>query len=198
MTAARKLDLVSVDDYLEGELSSPIKHEYLGGVVHAMAGARNLHNRISTNILGRLFIRLDGRPCQPWNSDTKVRIELATQTRFYYPDCFVVCRENPDGDSYQDEPVVIFEVLSKRTWRIDTGEKKDAYLTIPSLHVYAMVEQETAAVVVYRRSGQTFLREVYEGRNSVLPLTEIGIELPLSEIYGNLELIPEADDDEEV
>jgi hypothetical protein len=41
--------LVSVEDYLAGELESPIKHEYIGGVVYAMAGARNLHNTIEGN-----------------------------------------------------------------------------------------------------------------------------------------------------
>jgi len=46
MTAAKKLNLVSVDDYLSGELISPIKHEYLGGVIYAMAGARNAPNLI--------------------------------------------------------------------------------------------------------------------------------------------------------
>src|SRR5690349_14374660 len=129
MTAAVKWELVSVEDYLEGELISPIKHEYLGGVVYAMAGARNLHNRISTNTLGAMYVRLRGRPCQPFNSDTKIRIRLPTQTRFYYPDASVICRPNPNEDSYQDEPALIAEVLSKKTRRIDEGEKKDAYLT---------------------------------------------------------------------
>src|SRR5687767_7326337 len=108
MTALRKLDLVSAADYLAGELESQVKHEYLGGVVHAMAGARNLHNRIAGNIFARLYMRLIGKPCQPYNSDTKVRVELSTHQRFYYPDCSVVCRPNPDEDSFQDEPVVIF------------------------------------------------------------------------------------------
>jgi hypothetical protein len=44
MTAVRKLDLVSVDDYLARELNSPIKHEYLAGYVYAMSGARNAHD----------------------------------------------------------------------------------------------------------------------------------------------------------
>jgi len=39
MSAVKKLQIVSVDDYLAGELVSPVKHEYLGGVVYAMAGA---------------------------------------------------------------------------------------------------------------------------------------------------------------
>ena len=81
MSAALEWNLVSVEDYLAGELGSPVKHEYLGGVVHAMAGARNVHNRIASSTLGKLDARLLGRPCQPYNSDTKIRIRLPTQTR---------------------------------------------------------------------------------------------------------------------
>ena len=86
MSTAEKLNLVSAEDYLDGELVSPVKHEYLAGVVYAMAGARNLHNIIATNVLAALHARLRGRPCRPFNSDTKIRIRLPTHVRFYYPD----------------------------------------------------------------------------------------------------------------
>jgi Uma2 family endonuclease len=191
MTAAKKLHLVSVEDYLEGELTSPIKHEFLGGVVYAMAGAKNQHNQIALNIVARLHYRLLGMPCRPWNSDTKVHIAYPTYDKFYYPDAFVVCEPNPEDDSYQDRPVAIFEVLSRKTRRIDEGEKKDAYLTIPSLQLYALVEQETAKIVAFRRTAGKFVGEVYEGLDAVLPLTGIGIELPLAEIYADLQLVPE-------
>src|SRR2546428_11541060 len=115
MSGAEKLNLIPVDDYLEGELVSPIKHEYLGGVVYAMAGARNVHNKIQGNIFGFLYGRLRGRRCRPYGSDTKIRIRLPFQIRFYYPDTSVICRSNPDHDSFQDEPAVIIEVLSRST-----------------------------------------------------------------------------------
>src|SRR6185503_10338370 len=102
----------SVADYLAAELISPIKHEYLGGVVYAMTGARNLHNQIATNTTVSLGARLRGRRCRPFNSDTKIRVRLPNQTRFYYPDASVVCRPNPPDDSFQDEPAVIVEVVS--------------------------------------------------------------------------------------
>lgn len=191
MTAAKKLQLISVEDYLEGELSSPIKHEFLGGVVYAMAGAKVLHNRISARILGALYTRLQGKPCEPYGSDMKVHVRYPTYDKFYYPDVSVVCETNPEDASYQDRPVVIFEVLSRKTRRIDEGEKKEAYLTIPSLQVYALVEQETTKIVVFRRTGNKFVGEVYEGWDAVLPLPDIGIELPLAEIYADLQLVPE-------
>jgi Uma2 family endonuclease len=196
MSTARKLNLVSVEDYLAGELVSPVKHEYVGGVVYAMAGARNAHNLIATNTVGALYARLRGKPCRPFNSDTKIRIRLPTQVRFYYPDVSVVCRPNPQTDSFQDEPVVIVEVLSRRTRRIDEGEKKDAYLSIPSLGVYVLVEQDTAAVVAFRRTEAGFVREVREGLDAVLPLGEIGIDLPLAEIYETVAFTPEPEEDE--
>jgi Uma2 family endonuclease len=135
--------------------------------------------------------RLRGTHCRPFNSDTKIRIRLTTQVRFYYPDASVICRPNPQADSFQDEPAVLVEVLSRRTRRIDEGEKKDAYLTIPSLTVYLLVEQESPAVVLLRRTDQGFVREVYEGLDAVVPLTEIAAELPLSEIYEAVEFVPE-------
>jgi Uma2 family endonuclease len=196
MSTARKLNLVSVEDYLSGELLSPIKHEYVGGIVYAMAGARNAHNLIASNLLGVLYARLRGKPCRPFNSDTKIRIRLPTQVRFYYPDASVICRPNPQTDSFQDEPAVLFEVLSRRTRRIDEGEKRDAYLTIPSLSAYVLIEQETAAAVVFRRTEGGFVREVYTGLDAVLPLGEIGIDLPLAEIYEAVEFAPEPEEDE--
>src|SRR5439155_3181988 len=132
MTAAKKLELIPVEDYLAGELVSPIKHEYLGGVVYAMAGARNAHNLIATNTLVAVGNRLRGKRCRPFNSDTKVRVRLPTHVRFYYPELSVVCRANPPTDSFQDDPAVLFEVLYRSTRRIKEVEKKDAYLTIPS------------------------------------------------------------------
>lgn len=195
MSTAKKLNLVSVEDYLAAELIAPLKHEYVDGMVYAMAGARNAHNLITTNTIVALGVRLRGRKCRPYNSDTKIRIKQARRIRFYYPDISVTCRPNPQDDSFQDRPRVVFEVLSRKTRRIDEGEKKDAYLTIPSLGVYALVEQQTALVVVYRRTNGGFKREVYEGLDAVLPLGEIEIDLPLAEVYDGVDFIPERDED---
>ena len=128
MGAAKKLKLVSVEDYLAGELRSTVKHEYLGGVIHAMAGATNNHNTIAGNVFASLHARLRGQRCRPFNSDTKLRVRLTSQTRFYYPDVSVVCHSNPPEESFQDAPAAIVEVLSRATRRTDMGEKKDAYL----------------------------------------------------------------------
>jgi Uma2 family endonuclease len=197
MSTAKRWNLVSVDDYLSGELISPRRHEYLGGVLYATAGASNNHNVIKLNTMAALHTSLRGRPCRPFNSDTKIRIRFNGQIRFYYPDGSVTCRPNPPGDSFQDEPAAILEVLSRGTRRIDEGEKKDVYLTIPSLHIYLLIEQQAPTVVAYRRTKNEFEREVYQGLDAVIPLPEIGIDLPLADIYETVQFVPEAEDDDE-
>lgn len=195
MPAAKKRNLLSIEDYLAGELISPVKHEYLGGVIYAMAGARNAHNLVASNAIIALGSRLRGKRCRAFNSDTKIRVRLPNQIRFYYSDALVVCRPNPQSDSFQDEPVVIVEVLSRKTRRIDEVEKKEAYLSIPSLAVYLLVEQEFPAVMAFRRTETGFVREVYEGLDAIVPLPEIETDLSLAEIYEQVELTPEPDDE---
>lgn len=188
---------ISVETYLARERDSQIKHEYVGGTVFAMAGARNSHNGIAANVLVALGAQLRGKPCRPYGSDTKVRIRLPNQTRFYYPDALVVCQLNAAQDPFQDSPTVIAEVLSLSTRRVDSHEKLDAYLTIPSLSVYLLVEQDEVGVVAYRRTEQGFVREVYGELGNVIRLPEIGAEISLNDIYDGIEFAPEVDDDDE-
>jgi len=187
MTALSHPAPVSIAEYLKGELVSETKHEYLGGEIHAMAGASNRHNKVAGNVFVAFANGLRGKPCRPFNSDTKVRISLDGQTRFYYPDAMVVCRENADDEQWQDLPVVIVEVLSDSTRRTDLIEKREAYFTIPSLRVLIFVEPDEPLLAVHRRADEgRFVREDYFGLETVVPLPEVGTELPLAEVYGEL------------
>jgi Uma2 family endonuclease len=191
MTALKQPDLITVCDYLAGEEVSEIKHEYLGGTVHAMAGATNQHNTIATSALLSLGGQLRGKSCQPFNSDTKVRIEFPDHTRFYYPDAMVVCDSNSGSDQFQDRPVVIVEVLSESTRRTDLREKRDAYLTISSLKVLLFVEPDSATVTLYRRKPEGgFASEHYTDLESTILLPEIEAVLPLTELYERVKLAP--------
>lgn len=78
-------DLISIEDYLAGELVSEIKHEFLGGAVHAMAGGTMGRNLAASNTHTSLGKSIKGKRCRPFNSDTKVRIKLPSQIRFYHP-----------------------------------------------------------------------------------------------------------------
>ena len=196
MSTASHHQPISVSDYLHGEQAATRKHEYVDGVVYAMVGATNAHNRIATNGTVTVGGQLRGKPCQVFNSDTKIRVRQARGTRFYYPDVSVVCRLNPASDTFQDAPAVIVEVISDSTRRTDEHEKREAYLSIHSLCVYILVEQSAAAAIVYRRVDSGFDREMYLGLEAVIPLPEIECALSLADLYENVEFPETVGDDE--
>ena len=180
-------EMISVGEYLSGELVAETKHEYLGGAVHAMAGAKVGHNRVTGNVYFQLRNALDGKPCEPFGSDMKVRIELPEQTRFYYPDVMVVCDSLADDESYQDKPVIVVEVLSESTRRVDMGEKRAAYRAIPTLRVILFIDPERLHVTVdRRRENAGFDTEFYTAMDQVIPLPEVSVELPMSGIYSGI------------
>lgn len=188
MSAAKPIELISVEDYLAVEESARNKHEYSGGRIYMMAGASNRHDAVASTLLGALYSRLRGERCQPFNSDTKVRLRLGAEMRVYYPDAMVVCDPNPPAESFQDRPVVLAEVISPATRRIDEGEKLKAYLTIASLRSYLLIETASARVVAYERTADgIFAPRVYEGLEAVVPLEGAGIELPLAELYERID-----------
>jgi len=179
---------MSVDEYLDGESRAQRKHEYVDGVIYAMVGATNAHNRVATNVTGLLHAQLRGGRCEVFNADAKVRVRLPSGTRFYYPDASVVCQPNASEDSFNDAPVVIVEVLSESTRRTDEHEKREAYAAIDSLLVYVLLEQDSTAAVVYRRGDAGFVREVWLGHGATIPLAEVGCELRLADVYANVAL----------
>ncbi len=187
MTAAHVLPYITVDEYLAGELASEVKHEYLGGTVYMMAGGRNVHHLIASNFVIACGSRLRGKPCAAYNSDTKVRVQMKSHTRFYYPDGMVVCEPNPPDDTFQDRPAVLAEVLSDSTRRLDEGEKRDAYLTIPSLKAYLLIDPDRPRVLVYRRGERGFEPELHDGLEAVIPLPGVDTELPLTELYERVD-----------
>lgn len=193
MTAAKKLNPISVEDYLAGELVSSVKHEYVDGYVYAMSGGTNAHSAIAANITIRLGGQLRGKPCRPFTSDTKILIQLPTRTRAYYPDLSIVCDRNPATDSFQSAPVVIVEVLSKSTRELDESNKREDYLSLPSMKVLLHVEQDRPLVRLWRRrpDGSDFEVEVYEGLDAIIELPEIEASLPLADVYEAIEFMPE-------
>ena len=184
MSNAPKLESISVEEYLDGELRSELKYEYVDGRVYAMAGGTNIHNRIASRLLVSLGRQLGSSTCEALNSDTKIRVRLQQRSYFYYPDASIVCDSNPDDDTFQDHPIVIFEVVSESTRRVDEGEKCDHYLSIPSLRAYVLMEQDRSAARVYVRDADgEFSESVYLESDSVIPLESINAELRFADIY---------------
>jgi Uma2 family endonuclease len=174
---------VSVEEYLEGELDSQLRHEYVEGHVYAMAGASDDHNRIAGNIFSFLHSALRGKPCEPFMSDMKAKIPSQFASDFYYPDVIVACDPTDKEKYYREHPVVIVEVLSPQTRRTDEREKAIAYRLVSSVQVYMLVEQDRLRITVLHRAENDWRREVIEGQAAALTLACLGVEIPMERIY---------------
>jgi Uma2 family endonuclease len=192
-TNAERLFAISVDDYLHGEENARRKHEFVDGMIYAMVGGRYNHNLIASNVLGVFHSQLKGSPCRALNSDSKVRVEAGSRTRFYYPDVSVICGDNIRDGVFQDRPTVVVEVLSRSTRRVDEGEKLDAYLSLESLSTYILLEQDLAAAKIYHRDNDNFSHHIIEGLNAAFQLPAIGVEIALADVYANVKFSSEPD-----
>jgi Uma2 family endonuclease len=143
---------------------------------------------IASRVLISLGRQLSQANCEAYNSATKIRIRQNERTYFYYPDAIVVCDSNPDEDTFQDQPLLIVEVVSESTRRIDEGEKRERYLSIEPLRTFVMLEQDQAAARVYARDDNNrFIESIYHGHQSVLKLACLDLTLELSELYAGIE-----------
>ncbi len=188
--ALRKLQTyLSVEDYLAGENESPVRHEYVDGQVYAMAGASDRHNRIAGNVFARLSDHLAEGPCEPFISDMKIRV---SSRLFYYPDVVVTCE--PGGDHYtKTQPVLIVEVLSPSTERIDRYEKLLAYRQVPSVQEYVLIAQARMLVEIHRRSSDgEWEHDILTEPEDELALKSVGLSLSLAQVYRRVRF-----DDEE-
>ena len=184
---------MTVEDYLAAERLAEFKSEFWLGQVYAMAGAVERHELICSNLSRFLQVRLEGRPCQVFGSNMKVG---ATKKRgFAYPDATVVCGERQFYDATRDvltNPAAIFEVLSDSTRAFDYAGKFEEYQRLDSLRHYVLIEPQRRSVTHCERGAQgQWIYVLLTREADVLRLLDI--ELPLAEIYNQVELEPEVE-----
>ena len=180
MSLNPKSNVVSEAEYLAGEEASEIRHEFVNGEIFAMSGAKATHNRISANIAREIGNQLRNSHCDTFTSDMKVK----AGSNYFYPDVLVDCSDL-DGESvFTSSPSIIFEVLSRSTRKMDETIKKIAYMNIPSLQEYVLVEQDFADIEVFRkkddwRSSHYFLGDKIE-------FDSVAIILDVEEVYARV------------
>jgi len=185
-TTAPLADL-SLEGFLAWEEAQELRYERVGGVVRAMAGGTRGHNKVAINFLVALSSIVRRRGCEAFGSDVKV---VSPRGDVMYPDVTVRCGPRNDRLTTVDDPLLVVEVLSESTWRHDLILKRLAYKSIPSLRVILYVAQDQARVDVVRRGadGRWDDDEPAVGLDSVLSLPELGVELPLAELYADTEV----------
>ncbi len=187
-------------EYVQRELRADVRSEYHAGEVFEMSGGTREgspftidHSRIIRNLSGELRTLLRNKPCESFEAN--LRLYVRAYDRGYYPDNQIICGpvEYLDADATRTtvlNPAVVFEVLSPGTSSYDKGDKLRAYLSVPSLKQYVLIESTQAYVEMLTRREDGWLRTDASGLDATLRLSTLNIELKLAEMYLGVEFPP--------
>lgn len=173
--------------YLDWEARQPVRYELVDGQVHAMGGGTSEHDTIANNLRAALHAQMRGKPCRVQGPDLKVRAGRDGR----YPDALIDCGVRVPGALYAQEPVAVFEVLSKSTAWIDQSLKLRDYDATQSIRYYVLISQDEMRAMVYARDtdGRLGARNavLLEGSETSLEMPEFGVTVRFSELYDGLE-----------
>ena len=181
----------TVSQYLEFQRESESKHEYVDGEIYAMAGGSKNHNRIAGDFAALLNTKLpaDGK-CEAFVGDVLLEVR---STLFYYPDVFVTCDKADDEDEYiARNPVLVTEVLSKSTKRIDRKEKMGEYKKLSNLRECLLIHQDRIAIEHYYRdaSDAEWEQRLHTNLQDEITFASIGVTVKAAEIYRRVFAAP--------
>ena len=178
---------VSYEDFLAAEQQSAVKHEWLDGVLYAMAGGTLEHSRLASNM--NTALKTAHATCEVFQSDAMLFVR-ATQLSTY-ADVTLVCgpiesqKVERNGRVLGEallNPTVIVEVLSDSTEDYDRGEKLAHYMRIPSLKEYVLVSQDTPRIEVFRRPERGHWAHETAGAGETLEI--FGRSISVDDIYA--------------
>lgn len=177
----------SFREYLRLEEYSNVRHEFLDGVIYAMAGGTPAHAALAARLIQRLGAQLVGAPCEVFTSDLRVRVSATGLVT--YPDVTVVCGKletDPEDPASVLNPTVLVEVLSDSTAEYDRGEKLDHYREIASLREVVLVSHREPVVEVWRRDKTGTWSSQIARAGEKVQLRSIGCAFVIDDVYRDL------------
>jgi Uma2 family endonuclease len=175
--------IYTVEEYIQEELASETRHEFINGQLYEMAGEKRLNNIIA-GFFYLLFVQsLKKNGFFVCSHDVKVAIPGGR--KYYYPDVFATREESTEENTYiQYEPEIIVEVVSESTHLTDYVDKFIDYSKIPSLLYYLVVEPEITLITVHEKDGNnTWVTHKYTQPDARVSLSKLGVEFLVKQVY---------------
>lgn len=177
----------TLEDFLAWEALQHERHEFVGGEVFAMTGARATHNTIAGNVYMALRQALRGTPCRTHIEGMKVLVEASDTV--LYPDVFVTCDPvdlTQAAEVHKTAPSLVVEVLSDSTAAYDRGLKFELYQRLPSLREYLLIEPERTHADLFRKGADGLWVLHPSGPDGSVELASLGLTLPMAVIYEDV------------
>ncbi len=189
MIAQVETKTYTAQEYLELEVNSLDRHEFINGEIILMAGGSPDHNEIALNLGGALKLALKGKPYRTFSSDQ--RLWIPQLNNYTYPDLIVVAKPIELQSGRTDtitNPLLIAEVLSKGTRAYDRDDKFAAYRSIPSFQEYLLIDQYRLRVEQYSKTdANKWIFSEYSCAGDRLMLTSVQVEIAIADLYENIE-----------
>lgn len=175
---------LTVDEYIQRELHSERRHEYINGQLIEMPREKAVNNKIAGRIYVFLIQQLGLKGYDVFINDVKVASH--DRAKYFYPDVFATKEPDTENNQYiKYEPELIVEVISPSSHITDTVDKYIAYTQIPSLKYYLIVQPEISYVSLYSKNEESKWEVTSCVRNTdVIPLPQLDLLLSLEEVYG--------------
>lgn len=174
---------MTVDEYLAWSEGRPGRYELFRGEVFAMSPETLGHAEAKGNIYSALRTSIRERRliCHVVVDGPTVRVDEHTA---YEPDALVYCGEKlPPSNLEVPNPVIIVEVLSPASRRIDVSMKLSGYFQLPSVAHYLIVDLTHQTIIHHARStGEDILTHIV--RDGVIPLDPPGLALAVNDIFS--------------
>ena len=184
------MPVLTPEQYVDLDNRADCPLEYIDGEMFEIEAGTPNHGRIQGNLTLAVGNRLTKSPCAVFGQSARVRVPSG---KYFHPDLAVVCgKVEVHADQSVLNPAVAFEILSPSTAGFDLGRKGVLYRSIPSLKEYILVEQAHAWVQRWTLQSGRWLAYEFSGLDTVLPITALNCEIPLSEFYVGIELEPDA------
>ena len=179
---------LSLEQFYDWVAAQERNYELVDGEPVMMAGANRRHNRIAANAMRVVGNQLLGHKCQPFTSDTFIRIPAGNSR---LPDLGVDCGPFDDTALEASEPTLVVEILSPTTRTFDRNDKLEEYKTVPTLAYILLVDPDSPHVRLYSRDASSnWTSERMAGLDAVVEMPLLGLALRLGDIYAGLVFRP--------
>jgi Uma2 family endonuclease len=189
MIAQIEKRLYTAEEYLELEIASDIRSEYLDGEIIPMTGGLPNHNKISGNLYILLKLALKHRNYEIFLLDQRLWIP---EVKLYtYPDVMVLPKPIELQTGRRDtvmNPCFVAEVLSKSTQNYDRGEKFVAYRSMSGFREYLLIDQHRVHVEHHVKTAvNQWLFSEYDDPAVMLSLDTFGVEVAIEDLYEGID-----------
>ena len=172
--------------WLEDGHGGDDRWELVDGEPRMMVRPVARHGLVVGNMMRVLGNKLRGGPCRPFGGDFGV---TTREDQVRYPDVVVDCGPRDMEDRLARDARVVIEVLSPSTRDFDSFAKLDEYRGVNAVRHVVLIDPNRVDVWLWSRGEDGWSETRHTDHDGTLDLPAIGIDLPMSEIYEDVELV---------